>query len=123
MATSRSAIDLLVIPATPLIADIASGVRVERRIEIDCRDAVAEGLEVAAVVERLRPRRVTVATGAGLDGECWATKLGQIEAEHRRIPRIQRLSRGRIAPPLGDAKVTGRRPAHTLPIKQWGEFG
>ncbi len=34
------------------------------------RDAVAEGLEVAAVVERLRSRRVTVATGAGLDGKC-----------------------------------------------------
>ena len=54
MAISRSAIDLLVIPARPLIADIASGVRVERRIEIDRRDAVAEGLEVAAVIQRLR---------------------------------------------------------------------
>ena len=83
------------------------GVRVERWIEIDKvhalgRDAVAEALEVAAVVERLRSRRVTVATGAGLDGQCWATKLGQIEAESRRNPRFQRLSRGRLSPPLGD---------------------
>ena len=32
-------------------------------------------------------------------------KLGQNEAESRRIARFQRLSRGRLAPPLGDAKI------------------
>jgi hypothetical protein len=33
-------------------------------------DAVVENREVVAVVERLRPRQVTVATYAGLDGQC-----------------------------------------------------
>ncbi len=33
-------------------------------------DAVVENREVVAVVQSLRPRRVTVATGAGLDGKC-----------------------------------------------------
>jgi hypothetical protein len=31
------------------------------------------------------------------------------QAENGRVPRFQHLSRGRLAPPLGDARVTGAR--------------
>ncbi len=66
---------LALLPPARTKQDVVGRVRVERWIEIDQvnalgRDAVAEGLEVAAVVERLRSRRVIVATVAGLDGEC-----------------------------------------------------
>ncbi len=59
MATSGGSATHPITIASPLIADVMGGIRVERRIEINQvnalgRDAIAEGLEVAAVVERLR---------------------------------------------------------------------
>ncbi len=57
MATAGGSATHPITTAFPLIADVIGGIRVERRIEIDQvnalgRDAIAENLEVVAVVAR-----------------------------------------------------------------------
>ncbi len=57
LATSNGSATHPITTALPLTADVVSGIRVERRIEIDQanaigRDTIAEILEIVAVVER-----------------------------------------------------------------------
>ncbi len=86
--------------ALPPKADVVGGIRVERRIEINQvnalgRDAVAENLEIVAVVERLHPASPVTSSQVGIIAKRSPRSIGDTETVAAvELARQTRMERG-----------------------------